>query len=98
MDTYEGIIRDEETDAGKGIELDSNWDAGINSPCHGETCHEECDCWKSFRLAVREQLWKQKESMREVSECCKAGLSSAGVLWESSCIECGKYEPDTIWV
>jgi len=91
------IIQDLEEEF--GIELDSNWDAGVNSPCNGDNCRsEECVCWENFQWAVRKQLEEQRSSMREVSACCLNGLTNAGVLWEASCIECGKYDPDTVWI
>lgn len=60
MDKREAIIHDAEQDY--GLRLDTEFDAGVNGLCDGDTCrHSECDCWDNFKLAVEAQLQKQKE-------------------------------------
>lgn len=55
---YDSIVEEEEKDA--GIELDPNFDAGVDGLCNGDNCrHSECECWDNFRLAVRSQLERQ---------------------------------------
>lgn len=44
------------------IDLDSNFEAGVNGLCDGDTCrHDECECWDTFRKAVERQLIQQEK-------------------------------------
>lgn len=58
----------EEAEQGVGLELDGNFEPGVNGLCDGDTCrHAECDCWGSFQAAVEEQLEKQQKAYE--AEC-----------------------------
>lgn len=60
------IIQDAEADF--GLELDSDFEPGVNGLCNGDTCrHAECECWYSFQLAVEEQLERQQKAYE--AEC-----------------------------
>lgn len=84
------IIQDEEVDA--GIVLDEDFDDyGL---CYGDRCDDECICVTSLRFAVRRLVEKQKESMKEVSACCRAELYDDNEF----CVECYRRNPETIWI
>lgn len=60
------IIQDAEADF--GLELDSDFEPGVNGLCDGDTCrHGECDCWGNFQLAVEGQLEEQQTAYE--AEC-----------------------------
>lgn len=48
--TREQFIKNYESD--NEVEIGDNFDGGVNEPCHGGHCDENCDCWTSFLYAL----------------------------------------------